>query len=88
MGNRIRSGRTMHRRATMVLSSLFVVGLGLAFVLIVSLGKHQEASFTWSDSLRLFAGSLFAPPLMAFAVFDEQARRRRRGGWGLADIST
>lgn len=71
----------------LALSSLAVVGLGLGFVLIVSLGGHREVLFAWSDWLRLLAASLFAPPLLAFAAHDEHARRRGRGGWGIAETS-
>ena len=66
----------------LVLSSFFVIGLGLTFILIVSLGAHREALFAWSDLPRLLIGSLFAPPLLAFAALDERARRRGKADGG------
>jgi hypothetical protein len=71
----------------LVLSSLVAIGLGLGFVLIVSLDPHHGARFARSDGLRLMAGSLFAPPMLAQAARESVARRRRRGSWGIADIA-
>jgi hypothetical protein len=69
------------------LSSVVAIALGLAFASIVSIGTHQASSFARSDVLRLLAGSLFAPPMLAVAVRESIARRRRRDLWGLADIA-
>ncbi len=67
-------------------SSLAVMGLGLTFVLIVSLGSHQGALFDWSDWPRLFATSLLGPPCVAL-VADSAIARRSRDSWGIAETS-
>jgi hypothetical protein len=81
------NGIRMRVALCMALSSLFAIGLGLGFILIVSLGGHREALFAWSDWPRLLVVSLFAPPMLAYAARDERARRRGRSGWGIAEIS-
>ncbi|HWB13250.1 MAG TPA: hypothetical protein VG826_28750 [Pirellulales bacterium] len=68
----------------MALASLFVIGLGLGFVSIVSLGGHPQALFAWSDWPRLLACSLIAPPMLASAARDERSRQRAQCGWGMA----
>jgi hypothetical protein len=70
----------------MALSTLIVIVLGFGFALIVSLGSHQGLLFARSDWVRLVTGSLFAPPMLAYAARDAIARRRSRSGWGIAEI--
>jgi len=71
----------------LALSSIVVIGLGLGFVLIVSLGNPQDILFSRSDWPRLLVASLFAPPTLGFAARDSIARQRGRSGWGINSSS-
>ncbi len=71
-----------------VLSSVVAIGLGMSFVLIVSLDRHVGCPFAGADFVRLVAASFFAPPLLMYAARESVARRRRRESWGLADVAT
>lgn len=70
-----------------VLSSALVVGLGMIFAWIVSLGPQHGSPFARSDWPRLLAASLLAPPLLLHAAREFIARQRRLDSWGIDDLA-
>jgi hypothetical protein len=64
-----------------------VIVLGLGFVLIVSVGVPHGQVFQRSDWLRMLAVTLLAPIILTLGTQSFVARRRRRDGWGLPEIS-
>jgi hypothetical protein len=79
--------RRLRLSVALLLASLIVIGLGLGFVLIVSISDAPIVIFTGKDSWRLLVASLFAPPMLFYAACESLARRRTQLGWGLGELA-
>jgi hypothetical protein len=55
--------------------------------MIVSVGVPHGQVFQRSDWLRMLAVTLLAPIILTLGTQSFVARRRRRDGWGLPEIS-
>ena len=82
-----RSSRRSRQVLYAALSSFTVIVLGLGFGLIVSVGAPHGQVFHRSDWLPILAMALLAPIILTLGAESFIARRRRRDGWGLPEIS-